>query len=211
MIRTVLEAHAAACREAAESGRERPRWAGGSLFGANLTGADLTGANLAGANLVRANLARAKLSGADLTRANFFGANLSDTHLTGATLAEATLAYADLTGADLAGTTLTGADLRWTTLVRADLTGARLSEGVARGRAIGGHVGGHHWWAVGLEDGGAVLQFGCEHHILEWWLAQGPELAVHHGHPPEFWAEGPAVAIAAAVELSQALPAGVRR
>lgn len=190
-LRAKAEAHAAVCREAMAAGHERPRWEGGCLkgaylSGANLSGADLRGANLFGTNLTRVNLAFARLCGADLRGARFY-----DT---------------DLTGADLAGADLREADLRWTTLVGADLTGARLSEGVARGRAIGGHVGGYHWWAAGLEDGGAILQYGCECHPLAWWLDQGPELSQRHGHPASHWAEGPAVAIAAAVELSQALP-----
>ena len=226
MSREQLEAHAAACREAVAEGCERPRWVGGSLAGMDLSGANLSGAALHWADLTEADLTGADLSGADLTGANLTGAGLSGANLTGARLVRAGLTCAnlaranlvradlftaDLTGADLTGATLTEANLFRATLIGADLTGAHLTEGVARGRAVGGESGVYLWWAVALVGGGAVLQYGCERRLLAWWLAQGPQLSVRHGHPASHWEEGPAVAIAAAVGLSQALPAGVRR
>lgn len=190
-LRAKVEAHAAACREAAEAGRERPRWAGGSLAMADLVRADLSGADLTGATLTRAALTGANLSGADLS-----GADLRWADLTGA----------DLTDADLSGVFLSRADLSG-----AGLTGARITEGVACGRAISGESGGYRWWTVKLKGGDVIVAYGCRRHPLSWWLAQGPQLSVRHGHPASHWQEGPAVAIAAAVELSQAQPAGVRR
>lgn len=212
---TALEAHTAACREAMAAGRERPTWRGGSLRGADLIGADLASTRLRSADLSGADLAWACLIGADLSGANLRGANFCDANLRSANLRGATLTDADLSGATLlganlsrarlAGATLIGAIFFRATLTDTDLSGARLSEGVACGHAIGGHAGGYDWWAVGLEDGRVVLQYGCERAPLDWWLAQGPELCVRHGHPAEFWVEGPAVAIAAAQALTVAL------
>jgi len=64
-IRSALEAHAAACREALSAMWPRPDMPQ-ALRGANLRGADLSDANLSGANLSGANLRGANLSDANL-------------------------------------------------------------------------------------------------------------------------------------------------
>ena len=195
MIREKLEAHAATCRKA--GGYERPRWEGGSLAYAGIVGADLAYVALVGADLRRAKLTRANLTGADLRWACLDGADLTGADFTSAKFTSADLANASLTGADLTATLFRNADLNG-----ADLTGARLDEGVACGRAIGGLVGGYRWFAVRLEDGNVLLQYGCERRLLVWWLAQGPDLCVRYGDLPELWERGPMVAIAAAQALA---------
>lgn len=186
-IRAALEAHATVCRQEAVDGREQPQWTGGSLAGARLTKAALFCANL-----TKADLRGADLSGADLRWTILTGANLSGAILAGADLASADLRDADLTGADLLG-----ADLTLAALSGADLSGARLTEGVARGRAIGKDAGSRCWWAVGLESGDPVIQYNQRRHPLRWWLTEG-----HRFYSLEYWEHGPAVAIAAAQALA---------
>jgi len=128
-IKTQLEAHAAACREAIAKGEPRPALPADLryLTDADLTGAYLAGAYLARADLAGANLARANLARADLTDANLARANLARANLARAYLARADLAGADLTDANLAGADLTDANLARANLARADLTDANLA------------------------------------------------------------------------------------
>ena len=98
-IRSALEAHAAACREALVAMRPRPGMP----------------QNLIDANLIDANLIDADLSDADLR-----GAYLSDADLRGADLRDANLSDADLRGAYLSGANLSGAKV-----CRLTLAGAR--------------------------------------------------------------------------------------
>ena len=64
-----------------------------------------------------------------------------------------------------------------------------------------GEAGVYRWSALRLEDGQTILRYGCERATLEEWRTRGPEYGARHGHPPEHWAIGPAVAIAAAEAL----------
>lgn len=135
---------------------------------------------------VRANLAGADIARADLTRAYLRGADLEGADLRGADLIDADLTDADLTDADFEGADLRGADLR----------GAVLPPTMRHG-----NVGGYRWTAW-VDGDHVTLAYGCEQQPLEWWLEQGPELSVRHGHPAEHWDEGPMVAIAAAESLA---------
>lgn len=100
-IRSALEAHAVACREALAAMRPRP----------NLSDADLRDADLSGANLIGANLSDANLRDANLRDAYLIGANLSGAILRGADLSGANLSDVDLRDADLRGANLIGATL----------------------------------------------------------------------------------------------------
>jgi uncharacterized protein YjbI with pentapeptide repeats len=152
----------------------------------DLTGADLTGAKLRGAVLIEADLSGAVLMGAELIGADLLGADLSTAVIRGA----------DLQGADLRGADLWGADLRG-----ADLQGAVVAEGTIAA-SDAGHHGGYHWHALLLTDGAVILQYGCDRAPLAEWLTRGPDYGARHGRPPEHWATGPAVAIAAAEALA---------
>jgi hypothetical protein len=138
----------------------------------------------------------AYLAGAYLSEVNLSRVDLSTANLSDAFLDEANLSGADLRGANLLRTILSNVNLDG-----ANLDGARLDEGVAVGRAIGGYHGGYQWWAIALEGGGVVLHYGTQRQLLSWWLHKGPEVSVFYGHPRRHWAEGPAVAIAAAAAL----------
>jgi len=104
------------------------------------------------------------------------------------------------TGPSLRGADLYGADLRGADLRGADLYGATIAEGTIAGHATG-TAGGYRWHALALADGGCILQYGCDRATLAEWRTRSPEYGARHSHPPEHWATGPAVAIAAAEAL----------
>jgi hypothetical protein len=114
----------------------------------------------------------------------------------GPSLSGANLSGADLRGADLSGANLSGADLR----------GANLSEGTVAASAAGA-AGGYHWHTLAIADGGCILHYGCNRATLDVWRSRGPEYGARHQHPPEHWATGPAVAIAAAEAMMTTLAA----
>mgnify|MGYP001007120610 CR=1 FL=1 len=167
-IRSALEAHAAACREALVTMRPRPEMTQA------LRGANLSYANLRDANLRDANLSGANLSGANLSDANLSGANLSGANLSGANLSYADLPDADLPDADLRGANLRGADLRGANLRDADLpAGYRIAL-----LCFGG-------WSVTVTPERTTI--GCQTHANEAWLAWQPS-DVREMHPDaEAW------------------------
>jgi len=111
----ILEAHAAACRDAISRGEPRPLCPPGGYVDADLRDADLRGADLTRADLRGADLRGADLRDADLTCADLTCADLRYTNLSGADLTCAGLTRANLSGADLRYTNLRGADLTGTT------------------------------------------------------------------------------------------------
>jgi len=122
----ILEAHAAACRDAISRGEPRPLCPPGGYVDADLRDADLRGADLTRADLRGADLRGADLRDADLTCADLTCADLRYTNLSGADLTCAGLTRANLSGADLRYTNLRGADLTRADLRGADLRGADL-------------------------------------------------------------------------------------
>jgi hypothetical protein len=182
----IMISHAAACRAAKTQGADPP-----PLPSTNLTAADLRGADLQCAFLRHADLNGACLRGADLSVADLRGAYLGGADLGGANLYGARLHDADLRGADLNGALLWGAYLG----------GARVVEGSIVAHAAG-LAGGYRWHALALDGGEVVLQYGCDRATLDEWRTRGPEYGARHRHPPEHWATGPAVAIAAAEALA---------
>jgi|688.fasta_scaffold634266_2 hypothetical protein len=197
ITRADLEALAGRQRVAHLAGRPVPAlpvdW---DLRGADLIEADLSGADLIEADLSRASLIEAVLCGSilrctTLIEALLCSAALRDADLTGAVLRKADLLRADLTGAVLRDADLSGADLR----------GAKIAEGVIAATAAG-KDGGYFWHALRLTDGAVILQYGCDRATLKEWRTRGPEYGDRHYRPPQHWAEGPAVAIAAAAALA---------
>lgn len=143
----------------------------------------------------------ASLTGTDLRGINLRGINLSGADLTGADLRSVDLRYANLTNTNLTNANLTGTDLTGTDLRYAKLTGVLVAEGIVD-TYLAGVAGKYMWYALRLQDGSIILQYGCERHMLAVWLSRSPEYGAYYGHDPAHWATGPAVAIEAAVALS---------
>ena len=135
------------------------------------------------------------------TGGSLWGADLSDTDLRDADLSTAVIRWADLRGADLRGADLRGAGLWGADLRGADLQGAVVAEGAVVS-SVAGDDGGYRWHALLLAEGEVMLHYGCDRATLKEWRTRGPEYGARYTRPPEHWATGPAIAIAAAERLA---------
>ena len=135
------------------------------------------------------------------TGGSLWGADLSDTDLRDADLSTAVIRWADLRGADLRGADLRGAGLWGADLRGADLQGAVVAEGAVVS-SVAGDDGGYRWHALLLAEGEVMLHYGCDRATLQKWRARSPKYGARYTRPPEHWATGPAIAIAAAERLA---------